>query len=147
MIRAVTKRTDVRLMTALVAAGAMAACAGENLFGLAGVGASGPQVEITAPTAGATVAAGSSLTVAANATAQAGGANVEYRGVYSADQTPAYTPQSASLDALVSVSLNTQLLAVVGQEPGTVLVIVRVTDQAGEVGADTVSVTVTTTNE
>lgn len=146
MNAAVTKRTEVRLLAALLAVGAAGACAGENLFTNPGVGASTPQVEITAPVASATVVQGASLSVAANATAQAGGANVEYKGI-NADGTAAFVTQTGSLNGLVSLELGATLAAAPTQVTGSAKIIVRVTDQSGGVGADTVSVTITATNE
>lgn len=146
MTVAATKRTEVRLLATLLAAGAAGACAGENLFTNPGVGSSAPQVEITAPAAGAQIVQGASVSVAANATAQAGGANVEYRGI-NADGTAAFVSQSASLNGLVSLELSATLASAPTQATGSAKIIVRVTDQSGGVGADTVSVTISATNE
>lgn len=146
MTFAAMKSTPVRLVVAILATAAVAGCAGENLFSVAGVGASGPEVGITSPTEAAEVTAGSPLPVAADAVAQAGAANVEYKGVYD-DGTAAYLTQSASLNGLVSLSLNATLAPVAGQDEGAARIIVTVTDQTGQVGADTVNITITTTNE
>lgn len=145
---AVTKKSaGARPLAALVAALAVGACAGENLFSAAGTGGTGPEVEITAPTEGAEVNTGESVSVTAAALAQNGASSVQYRGIYSSDQSTAYTSQTSQLNGLVSLSLSTSLVAAPGQEDGEALIIVTVTDQIGEVGADTVKVTITTPNE
>ena len=63
------------------------------------------------------------------------------------DGTAAYLTQSASLNGLVSLSLNATLAPIAGQDEGAARIIVTVTDQTGQVGADTVNITITTTNE
>lgn len=144
MIRALMKGTDLRALTALAAVGVFGACAGENLFSVAGTGAGGaPTVEITAPTAGAEFAVGAPVSVAANGTAQSGGANAEFKGVYAADGAAAYTAQTVSVSGLVNVALTAELSAAPGQTAGTAVIIVTLTDQAGNTGADSVSVTIT----
>ncbi|MDX1494194.1 MAG: hypothetical protein R3253_09055 [Longimicrobiales bacterium] len=137
------KATDLRALAALAAVGVLGACAGENLFTVPGTGSGGsPTVEITAPTAGATFSVGAPVSVAANGTAQAGGATAEFKGVYSADGATAYTPQSVSISGLVNVALSAELVAAPGQAAGTAVIIVTLTDQAGNRGADSVTVTI-----
>lgn len=138
---AVRKGTHVRTLCVAAATAVLAACAGENLFTGPLAGASGPDVEITSPTSGQQFPVGNSVTVEATATSQSGAAVAEFEGVYEADGTAAFGTESQSLDGLVNVSLTQELLAVAGQIPGTVVIIVSVTDQQGETGADSVTVT------
>ena len=148
MILAVTKTSaGARPLAALVAALAMTACAGENLFTAVGVGDNEPEVEITEPAEGATVETGASLAVSATALAQVGGASVQYKGIYEDDLTAAYATQTAALNGLVSLSLNATVVPSPGQTEGSAKIIVTVTDQTGGVGADTVTVTIVTANE
>lgn len=138
-------RRRVRTVLILLAgSGLLAACAGENLF--TGLGTSvevtAPAVDITTPTEGFNKALGDSLRVEANVNAPNGAASVRYSATYEADGTAAYTSETVGLDGSMSVTLSETLAAVAGQIAGTALVVVEVTDQAGESGADTVTVVI-----
>lgn len=134
----------VRAALALMAAvGILSACAGENLFSAAGsLGEGGPSVEITQPTTGATAEIGDSILVQATVTAQSGAASAVYTGLYEVEEDAAYVQETADLNGLVNLSLSNYLRAAAGQRAGTAFVVVTVTDQAGETGADTVTVTI-----
>ncbi len=59
--------------TALAVAALLSACTGENLFSLSAMaGPLGPQIDITAPVAGITVAVGASVVVTATVTSSEG---------------------------------------------------------------------------
>ena len=127
----------------LVGVGVLGACAGENLFSLAATaGQTGPDVEITNPTSGATAIVGDSVRVQASVSAPNGAASVVYSGTYGADGDAAYVQETNDLNGLVNLSLSNRLRAVPGQRAGTAIVVVSVTDRAGETGADTVTVTI-----
>lgn len=128
----------------LVVAAVVTACAGENLFSLAATASEpGPEVEITTPTSGLTKAIGDSLLVEANVNAPEGASSVVYVGTYEVEAGTAYTPETTSLSGLTNVALRNFLLAAPDQTAGTVVVVVTVTDLAGESGADSVTVTIT----
>lgn len=130
-------------LTVCASAAILAACAGENLFSLAAsVGEPGPEVEITAPTSGLEKAIGDSILVQASVNAPSGASSVVYSGIYSVSGDPAYTSEDQNLSGLVTVSLSNYLRASPTQVTGTALVIVSVTDQAGETAADSVTVNV-----
>lgn len=144
MNRIVIAGTRTRAAMALAAGVAvLSACAGENLFtGLAAVAQGGPSVEITEPTTGATAELGDSILVEATVTAQGGAALVVYTGRYEVDEEAAYVQETRDLNGLVNLSLSNHLRAVPGQRAGTAVVVVEVTDLAGDTGADTVTVTI-----
>lgn len=134
----------IRAAMALAAGVAvLSACAGEHLLtGVSAVGERGPSVEITAPTTGATAEVGDSILVETTVTAQSGAAVVVYTGLYEVEEDAAYVQETADLNGLVNLSLSNYLRAVAGQRAGTAVVVVAVTDQAGDTGADTVTVTI-----
>lgn len=129
-------------LAVMAAVGILSACAGENLFSAAGTGARGPDVEITEPTTGATAELGDSILVEATVTAQSGAAAVVYTGRYEVEEDAAYVQETTDLNGLVNLSLSNYLRAAPGQRAGTAVVVVEVTDQAGDTGADTVTVTI-----
>jgi hypothetical protein len=137
----------LRARGALAALGAgivLTACAGSNLFEPRGaeVGVGGPSVEITVPTEGFTVNQGVSLQVEALVEAPAGLNTVTVKGVYKeAGNAAAFQPQSLTFQGANAADLNA-LLASTNAGPGAVYVIAEVTDQAGDVAADTVSITI-----
>jgi len=121
----------------------LSACAGENLFSLAAVaGALGPEVLITVPGEGFTIAVGDSIQVSAEVTAPDGATSATYSGEYETSRTAAYAPEAETLGGVGFIRLNNRLLAADGQVTGTVVIVVEVTDQAGAVGKDSVKVTI-----
>lgn len=121
----------------------ISACSGENLFSLAGTaGTLGPDVEITAPPDGEESLPGDSVLVQATVSAPDGAANAVYRSHYAGSEVPAFTSETQSLNGVSVVSLSNYLRAAPGQTEGTAYVVVEVTDRAGAVGADSVSVTI-----
>lgn len=130
-------------LAVLASVAILSACAGENLFTFPVTGTEpGPGVEITAPTEGQEALVGDSILVMASVSAPTGAASVVYSGVYEIDGSSAYTGETASLNGLVNVSLTNHLRASPGQVAGTAVVVVSVTDQAGETSADSVTVTI-----
>ena len=143
MKRPVVAKRVRAVLALLVGVGVLSACAGENLFSLAAsVGQTGPDVEITSPTSGATATIGDSVLVTATVSASNGAASVVYSGTYGAEGDAAYVQETSDLNGLVNLSLSNRLRAVPSQRAGTAIVVVSVTDQAGETGADTVTVTI-----
>lgn len=129
---------------ALVAAAVvLSACAGSNLFQVAvPLGGGGPSVVITSPTQGVTVAAGASLSVAAEAEAPDGIASATISGVFQDGSGAAFTQQTISYANVPATTINRTLGATPGAATGPVWVIVSVTDAGGVTAADTVSITV-----
>jgi hypothetical protein len=122
---------------------ALPACAGENLFTLPGTGGvTGPDVEITAPTDGFTIALGDSILLTATVNAPVGGAGIVYRGTYP-DGTAAYAQETGNMNGVQAATLTNYLQAAAGQVAGSPYVVVEVTGVDGEVGADSVKVTIT----
>jgi len=141
----IARRRRVRIPLILLAGvGLLSACAGENLF--TGLGTSvemtAPAVDITTPTEGFNAALGDSLLVEANVNAPNGATSVTYSATYETDGEAAYTSLTETLDGSISVRLSESLAAVGGQVTGAALVVVEVTDQTGEKGADTVTVVI-----
>ena len=58
------------------------------------------------------------------------------------EEDVAYAQETTDLNGLVNLSLRNYLRAAADQRAGTAVVVVTVTDQAGETGADTVTVTI-----
>lgn len=137
------KRVRAALASMAIVA-VLSACTGENLFSAAGsVGQGGPSVEIITPTSGASAEIGDSILVETTITAQSGAASAVYTGTYEVEEDAAYVQETTDLNGLVNLSLSNYLRAAPDQRAGTAVVVVTVTDQAGETGADTVTVTVT----
>lgn len=142
------RNRSVRSVLAALASGVvLAACAGENLYDLQVLAeGTGPDVEIVTPTSGIEQIVGDSLLVETEVSAPSGAADISYVGIYEVDETAAYTAETAQGNGLTTLSLSNFLRAVPGQEAGTAIVIVRVTDLAGDTGADTVTVNLVLTN-
>lgn len=138
------KVTRRRVALSVVASGLLfSACAGENLFSLvATAGALGPTVLITAPGEGFTISVGDSIQILAEVTAPDGATSAAYRGDYAASGDSAYTAESEPLNGIAFVRLDNSLRAVDGQAAGSVYIVVEVTDQMGEVGKDSVKITI-----
>jgi hypothetical protein len=142
-----TNRAVRSALAALVGGVVLAACAGENLFGLqVFASGTGPSVDITTPTSGIEQVVGDSLLVEATVEAGSGAADITYSGIYDADGSPAYTAESAQGNGLTSLSLRNRLKAAPDQHEGVAIVIVSVTDLAGKTGADTVTVNIIVAN-
>lgn len=143
MNRAVMMQGTRGALVVLASAVVLAACAGENLFtGPATGGGSGPQVDITSPSSGAAVPLGEALEVSASVTAQQGAASAEFKGVYEGDGDAAYAATSQDLNGIVNLTLTQSLTASADQRAGTAVIIVSITDQGGETGADSVTVNI-----
>ena len=129
---------------AIAAALALGACRGENLFSLTGtVAGTEPQVLITAPGPGNTIATGDSILILAEVTGQEGLTTIDFRGEY-ADSIggDAYVPERQSGGGANFVRVNNRLVAVTGQVAGEVYIVVEATDLAGAQGKDSVKVTI-----
>ncbi len=133
-----------RTVLAVVLGGlVLAGCAGENLFSLsASVGELGPQVQMSAPGEGGTIAPGDSIRITADVTSSSGVSSVSYRGNYVSSGTAAYTAETETLAGETTVSLSNFLLAADGQVAGQVYIVVEATDQIGGTGKDSVKVTI-----
>lgn len=133
---------------AIMASGVvLAACSGENLFTLQALDVeTGPEVDIVQPASGIEKVVGDSILVEAQVSAPSGASTISYTGVYSADRTTAYTAETEEGNGLNALPLSNYLRAAPGQEAGTAIVVVSVTDLAGETGADTVTVNIVLTN-
>jgi hypothetical protein len=131
----------LRVAAALLVAGSLPACTGDNLFtGLGAIaGLLGPEVEITAPQANFTLGTGDSLTVTANVAAPEGVTTVTFSGLFSGG-TAAFTQVVVSNLPSPADTTITRRLGQVDATTGTVRVIVEATDALGDKGADTVSV-------
>lgn len=146
MILGVTKKSaGGRPLTALMAALAISACAGENLFTVAGIGEP-TTVTIVEPSDGASVRRGDNLTVVAEFNVQSGLADIEYKVIHPESDALAFQTEEGAVTANITVELEALLVPAVTQELGAALVIVTAIEAAGET-ADTVSITVTATNE
>lgn len=123
---------------------ATAACTGENLFtfGVATT-ALGPTLEITAPTAGFTIAVGDSVLISARANAPSGVTTVGYKGEY-ATSAAAYIAETENIaGGETAPEITNYLQASGGQVAGSVWIIVTLTDAVGGTATDSVSITVT----
>ena len=130
-------------LTVLVGVVILSACAGENLFSLAAaVGAVGPEVSITAPSEGLTLAAGAPLVIVADATSSDGISSAKFSGVFKESDEAAFVQVIDNFQNPTFVNLAKTLEAVEGAGTGSVYVIVEVTDRLGVVTADSVSITV-----
>ena len=130
------------LLGVLVGAVALGACRGENLFTVTGVvSGTEPRVVLTAPGPGFSTFPGDSVLILAEVTAQEGVALIDYSGEYTDSiGGPAYVPETERGTGATFVSVTNYLAAIVGQEPGNAYIRVRVTDQAGQIGADSVKI-------
>jgi hypothetical protein len=128
-------------VTSFVALAGLAACTGENLFTGPALGGSllGPTVDISAPAAGATVAATDSVQVTANVASDNGITQVTFSGLFSTG-TAAYISQVVSLSATDTTI--SRFLKRAGTTTGAAKIIVQATDLLGGVAADTVSITI-----
>ena len=128
----------------LVASAAiLSACAGENRFSLAAsVSELGPEVSITAPLEGATLAPGDSVQIDADLNAPSGVASVAYSGTYTPSGEDAYTAETEPLGGGTTANVSNYLTAVDGQVEGSVYLVVEVTDAIGETARDSVKVTI-----
>ena len=133
----------VRLAVALLVAGSLPACTGDNLFtGLGAIaGLLGPEVEITVPQANFSLAAGDSLTVTANVAAPEGVTTVTFSGLFSGGSAAFTQVVVSNLPSPADTTI-TRRLGQAGATTGTVRVIVEATDALGDRGADTVSVSI-----
>jgi hypothetical protein len=128
-------------VVALLAAGSLPACTGDNLFtGVTGVGPLGPDVEITAPQNNYAMTAADSVLVTANVSSPNGVTTVKYSGLFSGGQTALTeivvtlpNPQDSTVSRYMKPS---------GTTTGAVRVIVEATDVLGEQSADTVNVVI-----
>jgi hypothetical protein len=128
------------LAAALLVAGTVPACTGDNLF--TGVGAFagllGPEVQITAPQNNLGLAVGDSVQVTANVSSPNGVSSVKYSGLFSGG-APAFTEIVVTLPSPQDSTVS-RYMKPTGTTTGTVRVIVEATDALGETGADTVNV-------
>ena len=115
--------------------------------GTATVSADEPQIVITAPGGGLTIAPGDSVLVLAEVTAQEGITTIALAGVY-ADSAggQAYLPATITGSGLTFVRVNDYLQAVTGQVSGDVYVKVQATDAAGAIAKDSVKIAIVSTN-
>jgi hypothetical protein len=131
----------LRLGVAVIVAGAVAACTGDNLFtGIAaGVGLLGPEVDITAPQPNLAVTVGDSVTVTANVTDPNGVTGVKFSGTFSGGQVAFTEIAVGSLPSPKDTTM-TRVMRQAGTTTGNVRIIVEATNAAGDTGADTVTV-------
>lgn len=132
----------VKQSMVVVGAATLVACAGENLFSLPGTAGRGPDVEITAPAEGLTIAVGDSILITATVNAPVGGADILYRGTYP-DGTAAYAQETGNMNGVQAATLTNYLQAAAGQVEGSPYIVVEVTGVDGAVGMDSVKVTIT----
>lgn len=135
-------RRSALAVTVLLSAAALGACRGENLFSLTGtVGGTEPQITLTAPTPGYSIAIGDSILVLAEVTAQEGLITVGFTAQYTDSVGgDAYIPETASGNGATFLRVNNYLTAAVGQRAGEAYVVLSVTDQAGATARDSVKV-------
>jgi hypothetical protein len=114
------------------------ACAGENLFTGIASGDQGPQVEITAPVAGASVATNDSVQVTANVIGTRGISQVKFSGALDAGGA-AFADQIVTL-ANPSDTTMSRFMRRTGATNGNAKIIVEATDALGDKGADTVAI-------
>ncbi|MDA0329077.1 MAG: hypothetical protein O2958_08730 [Gemmatimonadetes bacterium] len=120
-----------------------AGCAGENLFSLAAsVGEVGPEVSINAPSEAFTLAIGDSILVTADVNAPAGTGSATFRGNYVTGGAPAFVAETQTLSGAAVANLSNYLRAADGQVTGSVYIVIEVTDLGGDVGKDSVKVTI-----
>jgi hypothetical protein len=121
-----------------------AACTGENLFTVSSsANALGPSINITAPTAGFTIALGDSIRVAATGSAPSGATTVAYRGEY-ATMAQAFVAETQAIPGGETQPVLTNYLqAGAGQVAGAAWIIVMLTDALGGTATDSVSITIT----
>jgi len=133
----------LRLAAAMLAAAALPACTGDNLFtGLgAFAGLLGPEVEITAPQANFTLGVGDSVTVTANITSPDGVTTVTYSGLFTGGSAAFTQVVVTNLPSPQDTTL-TRVLRQTGTTTGNVRLIVEATDALGDKGADTVTVAI-----
>lgn len=128
---------------ALSLAVALGACRGENLFSLtASVGEPGPQVNITQPGEAFTIAPGDSILVLADINATDGVVTIDYRGDYVESGEPAYVAETEEGGGSTFVRTNNRLRAVDAPVEGEVFIVVEATDQAGNMGKDSVRIAI-----
>ena len=119
------------------------ACTGENLFtGLAtSTQLLGPSVDITAPQAGLSIAAGDSVQVTATISAPDGAREVNFTGLFDAGGV-AFVGEILALSNPTDTTVTNFLNQVEPPGTGNVSIIVEATDALGARGADTVSVSI-----
>ena len=143
-----SRRRSAVAATVLLTALTFAGCRGENLFSLtATVTAGEPQIVITAPGAGLTIAPGDSVLVLAEVTAQEGITTIVLSGEYSDSiGGQAYIPATITGSALTFIRVNDYLKPASGQVAGDVYVKVLATDAAGAIARDSVRIAIVSTN-
>lgn len=127
------------LAAVLLAAVALPACAGENLFTGSATVEQGPEVTITAPSANAGVAAGDSVQVLADVTGQRGISQVKFSGTFASGGATALVEQLVTLPNPPDTTIS-RFMRRSGGTTGNVNIIVEATDVLGDKGADTVVV-------
>ena len=140
------RRSYARLGGAVLAAVVVAACAGENLFtgpGTGGQNLLGPQVDITAPQPGLTIALGDSVQVTATLVSQEGITEVAWTGTLVAGGAAPFTPIVVPLTGVTDTTMS-RYLKRSGTTGGAARIIVTAKDLDGDTGADTISVTLGT---
>jgi hypothetical protein len=143
MIRSSGRGARRSTSVALLGATLLAACAGENLFSLAAfVGAAEPEVTITAPLDGFTVATGASVQVKAEVTAPDGLTTSTVSGVFKAGGAAAFVQLTDTYPSSPFASIDRTLAATPGAGTGDVWIIVSVTDAQGTTKADSASIIV-----
>lgn len=146
MTFAVTKKSaGARPLTALVAALAFSACAGENLFTAAAIGEP-TTVTILEPADGSSIRQGENLTVVAEFNVQSGQADIEYKVVEPDTDASVFQTEEATVTSNITIELEAIMVPAANQEAGAALVIVTATEASGAT-ADTVSITITAPNE
>ncbi len=127
----------------LAAAVTLTACRGENLFDVPGTfGTGGPEVTITAPGEGSTLAPGASVRIRADVVAPGGLTTAAYSGLFTADRSAAFVAETEDFQSLTIAALDNTLVATGGGGVGEVWIVVRVTDTQGQSKADTVTITI-----
>lgn len=140
-------RLGLAATAALASTLVLAGCNGPNLFevGNGVVSDVGPVVQISTPAAGTSVPSGQAVGVTASVASTTGIKSVEFEGITisGSSSTLAYSPVTMNLSTLPKDTiLQASLTPTTNQQSDSVYFVVTATDTAGNVGADTVGVTV-----
>lgn len=129
---------------AIVSVFGLGACAGENLFQLQIVtGDSGPSVTITTPEEGGTATLGEQLGVGFDIGDPSTAASYTIEGRFVDSETAAYETVNNDLEENLDVASDfTFIFPAAGHAAGEVYIVVSLTNDAGEVGKDSVKITI-----
>jgi hypothetical protein len=142
-IRSRVGRRTPLLVGGAVLAVAVAACSGENLFTAPGTGGAillGPEVNITAPLPNISIPPGDSVEVIATLVSSEGINEVSWTGTLDAGGAAPFAPIVVPLGAVMDTTMS-RYLKRSGTTGGGAKIIVTAKDLSGDLGADTISVT------